>query len=160
MAINGQKIADALGSLLPVDGSSTDRTRVEEEFLVESKEALISIPAAGGDVDLGVFRPRTTVLVTEVKVEPNASVASNATSYWTFQLVYDDDAGGSDTAITGTWSGSLTALTAQSAVSLSMSTTGGVSVPANKRVSMKITGVDTVVANSFGVNVVFKKPQG
>lgn len=157
MAINGQKLSDAILAVAPVDGSSADRTRVDNFVLRDSKEVWVPL-AAGGDITaLGIFSPLNTILIDSVKVEPMNSVASNGTSYWQFQLVYDDDAGGSDTAITTTFSGSVTALTATVPVSLTLSTTGGVTVPANSRVALIVTGNDTVAANTFGVRVSFKK---
>lgn len=154
MAITGQKIADALSRLLPSESTSDDQ-RVEREFREDSKEFHISVSGSAGTAELGLFDSRDTVIVTEVKLDPQTAVASSTTAYHAVTILYDDGAGGSDTTV-ASFSTSATALTAAQNHTMTLSTTGGVEVAGSKRLIFKNVNTGSATATLLGVRVKFK----
>jgi len=153
MALNGQKLTDLLVGLLN-STEAAEKTRTEQFACKRSKE--IHIPLAA-TCDLGVFTTDKAIVVESVEIESAATVASSATDYWQFQVVYDDNAAGSDTAITGTFTGTTTALAANVGTALTMSTTGGVAVASAKRVALKATKTASAADIRIRVQVNYKE---
>lgn len=151
MSLTGQNLWDLARGLF----SSTDSTsdNVLKRFTIERTKEQMYYVSATTDLNLGVFIPNGDILVTEVSVEPQASVASDGTNFWQHQLVYDDAAAGSATNITNLFTGSTVAQTAKVPNALTMATTGGVAVAAGKRVAIKTTHNGTLAVNWFSVKV-------
>lgn len=133
---------------------ATSKTRVDRVV----RKRVLNVPvvlAASLTLDLMKVEQEQGITVTGVEIASSATLASGATDFWQFQLVYNDNAAGANTSVTSTFTGSVTALTSHVGTAMTLSTTGGVTIASTKALQFIATKNASAASHTLNLRVSF-----